>query len=473
MAVRINIDKLSEDQKTSVRKYLYMQPKVQGFFKKKRFFQSKDPILLYSIDKPKNEIILPYTFANKLLNKHVNSEREYPTGKFNFKGTLRENQIPVMEESLSYLKQYGTTTLGLYPGFGKSICSSYLASKLEGLTLIVYPIKIIEQSWYNTFNEFTDASIWLNDGKNSLPESCNVILTMDTQFHKIPSEVLSMVKILIIDEAHMFCVPSRIYCLLGTTPKYIIACTATLERSDGMESIIHAVCGTHGIFKKSEKRFSVYRLFTGIKTEIEKNKMGDPDWSKLVKKLCEDSLRNSFIIDLVEKNYQHKIMILTWNKAHAFYLAKTLQERGISADVLAGNKNSYKDSRVLVGTSKKLGTGFDELMTATDFAGVKSNMMILTGSTKSLSGLDQWVGRVFRSNYPTIIDFVDDNKICKRHWTQRRKFYEDPDRNGEIHYIEMKKEENSELDGKTDQEKIKSIHSKMVSKAKKSINNKL
>lgn len=845
MAVRINRDILTKEQKDTIRKNLYMQPQKTGFFKNKRFASAKDPILMWAIDKPNNEVIVPYTFGNILLGTHINSKKQYPSGKFNFRGTLRPHQVPIVEEASGHLNSYGTTTLGVFPGCGKclapgtevlmyngtkkkvediivgdllmgddstprkvlsttsgednmyeispiegesftvnephiltlyaschgkvakskhrfrvswfngdkieaksfdtreeaetysnyvkenisnihdvplvkylkfpvgikhilksfwvpveypeqdvpidpyflgiwlgdgnnrvtnvdneiieycrkyalneglnfnqkpqdpisyvitgnnlkntlrrkmqdlnlfmnkhiphiyktnsrairlrllaglvdsdgyqvkncyeiiqkreqlardildlcrslgfaafikkveksclykgerkygtyymvrfygvgsenipvllerkrskprlqkknplvtgfdvipkgkgkyygfmidgngrfllgsymvthnTIMSAYLASGLGGLTLVVYPIKVVEPGWLNTFKQFTDASVWLNDGKIPLPSSCNVILTMDTQFHKIPQEVLKMVRILVIDEAHMFCVPSRTHCLLGTTPQYVIACTATLKRDDGMEQIIHSVCGKQGIFIKSPKRFTVYRLFTGIKTPIEKNKNGDADWSKLVKRLCEDPLRNAFIIDLVKRNYQHKIMILTWNKNHAYFLQKVLSEHGISTDVLAGTKSTYRDSRVLVGTISKIGTGFDEAMACPDWGGQKSNMMILTGSTKSLSGLEQITGRVFRSSFPTIIDLVDDNRICKRHWTQRRKWYEDPDRNGEIHYIEMKRDEGSQgndtIGGELNQQQIKTMHNKTLERARSKIGTK-
>jgi superfamily II DNA or RNA helicase len=171
------------------------------------------------------------------------------------------------------------------------------------------------------------------------------------------------------------------------------------------------------------------------------------------------------IIDLVERNVNHKIMILTWNKNHAYFLSKTLNERGTSSDVLAGNKSTYKDSRVLVGTISKIGTGFDEAMACPDWSGERSNMLILTGSTKSLSGLEQITGRVFRAEFPTIIDLVDDNRICKSHCTQRRKWYEDEARNGEIMYIETKKEEPSDSNDE-DSKKIKSINSASLTRAR-------
>ena len=443
MAVRINRSLLTNEQKQRIRNELYMQPEQAGFFKKKRFVQAKDPVQMWSLDKPNDEVIVPYTFGNMLMGTHVNSKLMYPGSVFNFFATLRPHQPSIVSEAMEQLIKWGTTLLAVYPGAGKTLMSAYLASQLGGLTLVVYPIKVVETSWFNTFQKYTNAGIWLNNG-SEMPSACNVILTMDTQFHKIPPAVLKMVRILVIDEAHMFCVPSRIQCLLGTTPQYVIACTATPKRSDGMQKILYSICGEHGVFRKSPNPFEVYCLRTGIKTEISVTKTGDPDWSKLVRDLCEDPLRNAMIVDLVEKNANHKIMILTWNKDHAKFLLEVLRARRISVDILIGNKKTYHDSRVLIGTVSKIGTGFDEQTFCDDWGGQNSNMMILTGSTKSLTGLEQITGRVFRASFPVIVDLVDDNAICKRHWTERRKWYEDEERKGTIHYINMVPDHNEE-----------------------------
>ena len=472
MAVRVKLNDLSKEQKDTIRKHLLMQPEDPSFFAKKRmgrFTSSKDPIMMYYIDKPNNEIVLPYTFANSLMNCHINSYREYPAGKYNFiNTTLRPHQVPIVNTAMEHLITKGTTTIGAPPGAGKTLMSAWLASQLEGLVLVVSPLTLVQRGWISTFEQYTDAGVWINNGKNPCPSQCNVILTMDTMFIKIPKEILLMVKTLIIDEAHMFCTPNRIHCLLGSTPRYIIACTATPKRTDKMEQIMQSVCGVHGIFIKPTKQYTVYKLLTGISVEIEKNKSGDSNWPKLVKDLAEHTDRNNLILDLVKRNLSYKIMILTWNKKHAHFLSNLFRQHEISSDVLAGNKSTYKDSKVLVATFAKSGVGFDEAVACADWNGIRLNMMILTGSTKNVNSLCQFVGRIFRSEHPIIIDMVDNISICKRHWTQRKKWYSDPEQNGTIY--EIKYEANAE------QNKIKSpintengnhIPSKMLERAKK------
>jgi superfamily II DNA or RNA helicase len=146
-------------------------------------------------------------------------------------------------------------------------------------------------------------------------------------------------------------------------------------------------------------------------------------------------------------------MILTWNKNHAYYVSNMMKENGISSDVLAGTKSTYNDSQVLVATMSKAGVGFDEVVASTDWNGIRLNMMFLTGSTKNTESLCQFVGRIFRSEHPIIIDFVDDNKICKRHWNSRKKWYEDPEQNGTVITVQYKDSGESNQD--SDVKKLK------------------
>lgn len=448
MSARIKLKDLSKEKKDKIMKHLYFQAKQTGFFKNRFFQTAKDPILLYTFDKPNSEVLVPYTFANGLLGKHINSCRQYPLTKFSMKTQPREYQITILKEALDQLQTKGTTTLNLRPGWGKSFGAAWLSSHLDGITLVVMPSLLIKKGWISTFNQFTDAKLWIVDSKTPPPQDYNVIICMDTMFHYIPSDHTKDIKTTIIDEAHMFCVPSRINCLLGTHPKYVIALTATLERRDSMHKIIHAICGTHGVSAEYTEPFTVYKFETGIKTDIEKTKLGNANWAKLVKDIAFNPRRNALIIDWIEHNKDFKIMVLTWNVKHAHFLKDMLVQRGIKTDVLAGNKTSYNDSRVLVASISKAGCGFDEQSACEDWGGERSNMLMLTGSTRSMTLVQQVCGRVFRASFPIIVDFVDDNRICKSHWRVRQDWYQDPVMNCQIQYLTMK-----DLGGEADEEK--------------------
>ena len=438
MSVRVKLNELNKKQKANITKCLYLQPKQTGHFNKGFGQTPKDPVLFYNLDKPNGEIVLPYTFGNSLLGRHVNSSKNYPFSKYDMLAEPRDYQNELLAESFKHLQEKGTTTLNLRPGWGKSFAAAYLASKLNGLVLVMFPSLIIKKGWISTFKQFTNAEVWVIDSKAEVPKSCNVILSMDTMFHKIPQNILDQVQTLVIDEAHMFCVPSRINCLLGVQPKYVMALTATLERRDDMHRIIHAVCGKHGVSAKFEDPFTVYKFQTGIKTEIEETKSGNPNWAKLVKDLAFDPKRNALIIDWIEHNPHFKIMVLTWNFEHAHFLKDILVSKGISSDVLAGKKTSYRDCRVLVGTVSKCGVGMDQESLCDDWAGERSNMLLIVGSTRSPSLIQQMCGRVFRAKFPIIVDFVDNNSICKNHWRIREQWYNDPDMSCTVLYLMLK-----------------------------------
>ena len=444
MAVRLNLNQLTGDQKKLIRKNLYLQPKKTNFAVNRFASVEKDPILFYWIDKPNNEIVLPYTFANALMKKHINSSLTYAPGKFDFTGTLRDYQVPIVEQAMSQLTTSGTTSLLLGTGLGKSACSAFLSSQLGGLVLILTNRETIQKGWSETYNNNTNAKVWVIDSKMKIPNGCNVILTMDGKFSKIPWEIRKMVSVLVIDEAHLFCTPSQVSVLLGTCPKYVIVCTATLDRPDGMHAMIQNIAGIHKVEVKNDKKFKVYKFSTGVKTDLVKNKMGTVDFSKLTSSLAENPVRNAFIVDWIEKNKQHKIMLLSWSKKHISLLFDILKKRGVSVDYLTGTKSRYVDSQVLLGSISKVSTGFDSKNVAMNFDGIDISMLLLVGSTKSYNLHIQSIGRAFRSESPVIVDFVDDNRISKSHWNIRRKHYEEM--NCEVEEVVMKKRDEQNIE---------------------------
>lgn len=315
-----------------------------------------------------------------------------------------------------------------------TVVSAYLGSKIDGAILVLYHRTILQDQWLATFRKFTNAGVWVYG--ETVPEDFNVILTMDTKIAKLPTEVLTLVKCLIIDEAHAFCVPSRLNALLITQPRYIIACSATLDtRTDGMQDMIYALCGYNIVNKNACKQFRVYKMMTNISPEIKQTRIGKLDWNQLQKDLAENPIRNNNIVDLVKENIEHKIIILTKFRHHVQILYEMLTELDISVDTLFGTKKSYLDSQVLIGTFSKIGTGFDEATACSNFGGRKANLLIICASIKHLGNLEQYVGRVFRVDAPIIFHLVDSVPIIHNHWTICQRWYQE--RGAEIYSVNL------------------------------------
>ncbi|AYV86156.1 MAG: VV A18-like helicase [Solumvirus sp.] len=429
MAARVLRSDLTDTQVLGLKKTLTMIPKtfVPGMKWYSPATEDKE-INFYrpAIVDGKTYIDLPYAIANITLNKAINFDcyKQKEPVTIEFKVKLFDYQVEPYKEASQQVKTFGTTTLRLYPGFGKTALGAKLAADLGFLTLVTYHQTTIEEIWKNTFSKFTNAKVWVVGMKNP-PKDYNVILCMNTRLTGVLEEVRNKVGTFIIDEAHRLCTASNVEPLLSVHPLYIIAETATLERTDKMESMMFAMCGTHAVNRSNEKKFNVTKLITDIEPKCETDNQGKLKWSSVIKSLALNQDRNSIIINLVLSNLKHKILILCRVKEHVTVLLDLLKKQDIKSDFMMGTKKKYEDSHVLLGTISKIGTGFDEAAFCSSYNGVRIDLLILVTSIKEKSLLEQNVGRVLRSSVPYVIHLFDNHPSLTRHWSSCRKWYED------------------------------------------------
>ena len=446
MSCAIKRDLINDEQALQIRSFLCLTPKVV----QNKYNQNavSEPIVFYRyLD---GTIHLPMSFAKKLLNID-NDNNKFAKTQLQFTGNLRDYQVDVEEEAWKQMETHRSTTLSLFPGFGKTILGAKLAARTQLLTVVLVTNTVLLGQWKKTFEDNTNGKVWIV-GENHPPATCNVIICMDTRYEQIPAETRDMVGIIIIDEAHLFCTPTRAAALLAFHPKYVIIESASLERDDEMEQMIYAIAGTHGILRLSEKPFTVYKVITNIKPERKKNRMGGIDYLKLQNTTLFDERRVDIIINMVKVNLNFKILILTSLVDHALLLHNKLDGLGISCDFLCGTKKGYSDSNVLIGTMSKIGTGFDPANSCPNYKGSPFDLLFLVSSIKKESMLVQNVGRCFRADFPTVMHFVDDDSIYQNHWYRAKKWY--TKRNGTV--IEYKCPEQPKVEELTSEEWTKS-----------------
>lgn len=418
MSCSILRNKVSQSYAEFIRKNLCLYPENPD--SKYNQFSSPEPINFYLL---RNGVLhLPFIFAACLFQIVPNLHINFPRTPLTFTGTLREKQIQVEQEALAQLVRYHTTTLALYPGFGKTILGAKLAARARLITLVLVHREILTTQWKKTFTDVTNARIWIVGEKNP-PPICDVIICMDTRYNHIPPAIRDVIGFVIIDEAHAFCTPSRVECLLAFHPKYIVIESASLERDDGLHTMMYNIVGTHGVFRESSNPFSVIKVITNTRPVRVQNKMGGVDWSSLVQNTLMNVRRNRIIIELVKANIHRKILILTSLREHANLLYNILQGLSISSDYLCGTKKGYIDSTVLVGTTSKIGTGFDPATSCPTYAGKPFDLLLLVCSMKKYAMLIQNIGRVFRAEFPIVLHLVDNDDIFKNHWYKARKWY--------------------------------------------------
>lgn len=438
MAVKLNISEMSDELIGKIVTDLSIVPydkRIEDLKKRGQHVNSnpKEPIDVRVINKECGTINIPYFYAKQLLNNtKINFKDTHTkvfTDEIEFNTDLRDYQYSIIEEALQHLKDYHTTTLSLPPGYGKTIMGMFLAYVKRYLTLILIHRDLIAEGWFETiricFPNLMD-KIWYVGEKNSAwtpkkfpGEYPFFIICMKGRSHYIPQYILEKIGTLIVDEAHLFCTKDSIDALLVCTPKYVILETATLKReADKMERIMYKIAGEHEIFRIDTRPYVMYVINTYVLGVEEKNGMGSLDAGKLYKSLSDNEYRNSIILNILLTNPTHKFMILSKYVSHVEALCKMCDDEGLENASLCGSNKKYSDSFVLIGTTPKMGTGFDESKACVDFKGITSDVLIICHSTPSPALFIQMKGRVMRNKSPIIIWLNDRNNMVKGHFSK-------------------------------------------------------
>lgn len=390
-----------------------------------------NPINYYLMDDI--NIWLPFKEGARILQRPVNLDLPHSNIilPLEFTGKLFDNQVEVMKEVEEQLNVHGTTSMALYTAFGKTICATYLITKVKKYTLVLIPITTLNDSWFKDTSSNSNLTVWVvpeeKDMKTNGPpkEQPHVIICYYERLGKIPQEWLKTIGHLVIDEGHLMATRDKIFSLLCVQPQYICVLTATFMRDDGLMKLITCLVGEHRVERINTKPFSVIKVVTGFHPENLQRTARGLDWSHALSVITSNEARNKYIVSLVMKHMDKKILILTERNEHVIRLTELLAEVGeTSVDSLMKSKKIYKDSRILIGGVKKTGTGFnpnDKI--AQDFDGRHFNMLILTTSVKNLTALEQRIGRVMRVADAIVYHLVDDIGTVKKHFVENKKWY--------------------------------------------------
>lgn len=358
-----------------------------------------------------------------------------PHPDLRFTGTLQEtpdrDQQTAMAEAAEHLRRHGSTLLALRTGFGKTVCAGYLATEVCRLrTLVLVCREALLKQWVAELSATTSAHVALGKPK---PDTHVLVCTPGTLGH-VPTAWVEGVGTLVLDEAVDFCTPGRLPQVLSVAPRYVVACTATPTRPDGLHCILEDIVGEHRVVRGNTTAFEVTRLLTGYRPTTVQTDAG-VDWTALQYDLFFSAERNYCLVrtlaDAVEAG--HKVLVLTAYTAHVDLTMALLEDAGVEASRFDGQRKSYTNARVLIGNTKKVGIGFDEKSHCEDFDGERIDLLVLACSTKQFEVLQQYVGRVVgRASMPSVVHMVDDDpRIKGSHWRVAKAWYET--NLGEVH----------------------------------------
>ena len=375
------------------------------------------PRYIYPFEIKENNIILPFAYAIRVLKLKRKDRNEYPEMNIKFNGTLRPEQKEVKKEAKKYLSKNGSVILSQYCGFGKSATSMALACSIGFKTLVIVNKIVLMNQWEEGINNFCPDAKVQKITTRSKKNDCDFYIINAQNVEKMGSKFFTDIGSVIVDEAHLIMAETLSKSLQYISPRYLIGLTATPYRPDGLDKLLTLYFGNQKIIRKLYRKHIVQKVNTKFKPTIEYSITGRINWGVILDSQANDEKRNELIIKLLQYYDDRNFLVLVKRISQGEFLEKRLQELGEDVTSLLGSNQEFKEtSRILIGTSNKIGVGFDH---------PKLNSLLLAADIEEY--FIQYLGRVFRTKdvEPMIIDLVDDYSILNKHWNTRRGVYQE------------------------------------------------
>lgn len=428
MSIIVNVNNLQKEDQKQIVKDLIWQKSSYNPFSTTGGVDNSEPLIAYK--RINDDVYIPNGYAFKKFKLTQPVKGEVKKENMKYLGKLRDYQKDLVAKCMLALLTYRGVHMAIHTGAGKTVMCSYITTQINQLTMIVVPRATIGIQWKATYLEQTNVkeeniSMYgskMKKNKNKNLDETKVIIVVSLSINNVEDELLNRVGLLILDEAHSLCCPSAISGILNIHPKYIIAATATPNCSDGRYGAMEAIAGKAYVRKRIDenKTKKVYKMLTGIKPIAKKNYQGKIDWNAFRESLLMSNERNEKIVAKVLMNRSRKILIETAIIAHVKKLEQMLIEKGIKVSTIFGNKDTYNDAEVIIGTYSKIKEGFDESRNCLDFNGILIDIVIIACPLRNRVAHEQAIGRS-RANTVDIFHLIDDHGTCENQWNKDNK----------------------------------------------------
>lgn len=373
-------------------------------------------------DRSTTRLCVPFAFGRHLFKdyKHAAAASRQPMAfGSGFTGVLRPHQETVYRDAHRLLAEKNSVLIASYPGFGKTITTIKITQDYNLPTLIIVNKLVLVSQWEMAIKQFTSASSsvvqYITTKTKQLNESSKYYIINAINMTKFPRGFFDRVRIVVVDELHQIITKVLLQGLFTVYPDYLIGLSATPYRFDCYDKAISWFFGDDSIGNKLSKQHLVYTVKTGFKPTVSFNFNG-LDWNSVLESQAKDDRRNNIIVDVVCKYPTRTWMILVKRIEHAEILkSKFIQLGKTNVATLMGNQLEFdKDCSVLIGTTAKIGVGFDH---------AKIDALCIAADVKNY--FVQFLGRCMRREeiVPIVLDFYDDFGPLQSHYESRKQEY--------------------------------------------------
>lgn len=369
---------------------------------------------LYPYDIEKNILYVPFAYSSPPIvfqRKPRNCNIKY-----SFTGKLREEQDILQKEAIEKLNHSGSVIVAAYTGFGKTVTANFIIQKVGMKTLIIAHRVLLINQWVKAVKDFLGVEAQIIDS-DTVEITKDICIVNPIMIPKFPRSFFKDIGFVIVDECHLIMAEGLSKSMLYITPRYVLGLSATPYRTDGLNILLDLYFGKDKIVRKLDHAHIVYTINTNISPKIETGKNGKVNWGVVLDSLCNNEIRNKLITRIVKAFPNRIFLILTKRISQGEELYTLLKESKESVGRMFGRwKENSIENRILIGTTSKCGTGFDD---------ARLDALILASDVEQY--FIQFLGRIFRRKdvKPIIFDLIDNNSILKKHFASRKEVYEE------------------------------------------------
>jgi superfamily II DNA or RNA helicase len=353
-----------------------------------------------------------------------------------FTKPLREYQTNIVNKYVNYVREKpraaGGAILQVYTGAGKTVMALKIIAMLKKKTIILVHKEFLMNQWIERIAEFLpNAAVGKIQGPIIDIDKKDIVIGMIQSIYdrEHGEEVFGSFGLTIIDEVHRVGSEQFSKTLLKVVTPYMLGISATVERKDKLTKILYMFIGEriHNEERTKDDIVSVraIRYVSDAKSfnETEYDMRGNPQYSKMIVKLCDFHPRTEFILrviqDLYHENPDKQMMILGHNRSILTYIHDAIEHRGFAtvAYYLGGMKQEdlqeSETKQIVVATFAMAAEALD--------IKTLSTLVMVTPRTDVV----QSVGRILRMKHenPIVVDFVDSHDLFQNQWRQRMQYY--------------------------------------------------
>ncbi len=415
-------------RKEHVNGYLNEHSKLEELFKQVCLLETRDACFL-------PRLMVANFPSEKLIQYNGKKNIDAEKVSFKFKGSLRDNQLPIVNTVLDTYRKYGIVNgiVKARPGIGKTVMAVYIAAKLGLKTCIVVDNSNLMEQWILAIYKFTDLTendIGIIKQKLTVTNKPVTVAMCQSLLSKLKGNIRSAFEfvdesrfgLVFYDEVHSTSA-SENYAkasLLFRT-RNVIGLSATPFQTGAQEILMKNTIGEI-IYETNEYELKprYFLVFYDSGLGNKETTPGNKDYSKMLMRSGDFIRRKAMynkIIPQSEKYLQlistytrnlvsndHTVIIICFTKKQVQIISERLTAIGVVNRRYYGEERELdrETDRVLVVTYSFCGKGFDftrlsALIYATPLAGKKS--------------IIQTTGRILRDyegkRQPVVVDLVD------------------------------------------------------------------